>query len=631
MKKSPLILLPLLALLGCDDTNDGKITIEQARLRRFESCGELRRALEIRRQSPPPPVDAVALEGSSIAEGNEVAAAPLGETANLQTAGVDELDVIKADADFIYQLKNDLSLVVLRRSPIGQASAVQKIENAGVGAALGIFVRENQVVTLSQEYGYSCGGPYPVSVGPEGALTLGRSMSIACNTPSCTCSITPPILRLNYFERRGDGTLNGIGARTIEGTFSGARFIGKHLHLVTTSAIADPQTEESDVGLPKTEFASQNSPVTECTSVYYEPAVMVPDGIGPVADSLLCVLTVDTDKPDGVPKGECLMADTASVVYASQENMFVASYGWDQTPIHQFEFGDDEKETRYVGSGIVPGHLLNSFSMDEFDGYLRVASSSQGGGGCVMREDGADICEFEAPANQISIMKLSEGSDLSTVGKIEGVAVGEQIYASRFMGKKGFLVTFRQVDPLFAMDLSDPRNPAIKGQLKVPGFSTGLYPMEDGYLLGVGSDADESGIVTGLALSIFDVRDLSAPALLHKIKLGARGTYSEAYDNPHALRYAADKDLVILPISATQADWQVPDFNGFQIFHAAVADGFKLLGESAFSNGGTGYYYYGDSSRSFIRDDVIDLAGGGELALRATSDPATDLVRLAIP
>jgi uncharacterized secreted protein with C-terminal beta-propeller domain len=212
------------------------------------------------------------------------------------------------------------------------------------------------------------------------------------------------------------------------------------------------------------------------------------------------------------------------------------------------------------------------------------------------------------------------------VGKISDLAPGERLFATRFMGDKGFLVTFRQVDPLFAIDLKDPSSPVLKGELKVPGFSTGLYPMQDGFLLGIGSEASEAGMITGLAMSIFDVRDLSAPKLAHKVVLGPRGSHSEAYDNPHAFRYVPGKNFVVLPISITDGNYN-PTFSGFEIFQAKTDSGFQLLGQSAFPQSQS--YYY-DASRSFVHDDIIDMVGGGELVLRNVSSPDGDLARVAI-
>src|SRR5690606_3548238 len=197
-----------------------------------------------------------------------------------------------------------------------------------------------------------------------------------------------------------------------------------------------------------------------------------------------------------------------SMVYANTEHTYVATQRWidwavvdsdsafegHKTLIHRFDTPADG-ELAYVASGEVDGFLLNQFAMDEHEGHLRVASTSSpswwGGG--------------SDSISQVTVL-ATEGDQLEEVGRVDGLGETETIHAVRFMGPIGYVVTFRQVDPLYVIDLADPTAPEAVGELKIPGFSAYLHPVADGLLLGVGQDADEeTGATEGPHVSLFGV------------------------------------------------------------------------------------------------------------------------------
>lgn len=203
-----------------------------------------------------------------------------------------------------------------------------------------------------------------------------------------------------------------------------------------------------------------------------------------------------------------------SMVYANTEHTYVATQRWidwagvdsdsafkgHKTLIHRFDTPVDG-ELAYVASGEVDGFLLNQFAMDEHEGHLRVASTSSPSwwGG-----DSDSV-------SQVTVL-ATEGDRLEEVGRVDGLGETETIHAVRFMGPIGYVVTFRQMDPLYVIDLTDPTAPEAVGELKIPGFSAYLHPVADGLLLGVGQDADEeTGATEGLQVSLFDVSDPAAP------------------------------------------------------------------------------------------------------------------------
>ena len=209
----------------------------------------------------------------------------------------------------------------------------------------------------------------------------------------------------------------------------------------------------------------------------------------------------------------------------------------EKTVIHKISV--DGSKLNYEGSGEVTGHVLNQFSMDERDGYFRIATTR----GQTWMWLGTD----EASQKSYSNVYVLDG-DLNVVGKVEGLAEDEQIYSARFMQGRVYLVTFRQVDPLFVIDLKDPRNPQVIGQLKVPGFSSYLHPYDDQYLIGFGKQADTDGRVKGLKVSLFDVSDPDSMREVDTYEMGDAGSTSYALDDHKAFLFSKEKNLLVVPV-----------------------------------------------------------------------------------
>jgi len=261
------------------------------------------------------------------------------------------------------------------------------------------------------------------------------------------------------------------------------------------------------------------------------------------------------------------------LTYASSDYFYLAqpSWGWwwrpdeeQQTVIHQFNIKNDNPI--YEASGSVPGYVKDSFGFSEHNGYLRVAST--------LNSFDAELGQNRS-SNHLSILKYDDQNALPLVGNVEDYAPGEQIYSSRFLGDRGFVVTFRRVDPLFAFDLSDPLNPSIKGELKIPGFSEYMHPIDENHLLTVGREGDNTGVTRKLQLQLFDVSDLTSPKLLHKFtpfaeKPGYSWSASE-YEHK-AFTYFTPAQVLAIPFSIN--DWQTRDyFNGIVTFDIDLENG----------------------------------------------------------
>lgn len=246
--------------------------------------------------------------------------------------------------------------------------------------------------------------------------------------------------------------------------------------------------------------------------------------------------------------------------------LVVADDDREATQLHRFDIADATAPARYVASGRVFGTPLNPFSLSEHQGHLRIATTER------PLDEGETV-------NHLFVLGLGADADgdpaLVVTGQITDLAPTEQIYAARFQGERGFLVTFRQVDPLFTLDLSDPTRPAVVGELKVPGFSTYLHPLGADHLIGVGQSADEGGRVTGMQLSLFDVSDFARPALAHAHPLGEG--WSDALYDHHAFTYWAPEALLMLPINTWSREAEAAH-NGLELFRVDVDTGFAASG-----------------------------------------------------
>ncbi|MBM4372743.1 MAG: beta-propeller domain-containing protein, partial [Deltaproteobacteria bacterium] len=251
------------------------------------------------------------------------------------------------------------------------------------------------------------------------------------------------------------------------------------------------------------------------------------------------------------------------------------------THIHKFEFDPGSGFAHYVASGTVIGYALNQFSFDERDSVLRVATTLPDWG---WWDDDEDQSE-----SFVSTL-VQEGDTLEIIGQVGGLGMGETIQSVRFIGEQGYVVTFRQTDPLYVVDLSDPTSPEVTGELKVPGFSSYIHPLDDDHLLTIGRDGTEDGEVLGLSFQIFDVSDPADPVQVAKTTLpeDQNGySWSEAQWDHHAFVYFAHLGLLAIPVSGYNWSWDEGNnwgsyvdafFSRLDLYHVSVADGIEPVG-----------------------------------------------------
>ncbi|MEU8200213.1 beta-propeller domain-containing protein [Streptosporangium sp. NPDC049046] len=201
----------------------------------------------------------------------------------------------------------------------------------------------------------------------------------------------------------------------------------------------------------------------------------------------------------------------------------------EETEVHRFDI-TAAGAPRYVASGKVSGRLLNQYSLSEHEGHLRVATTSTNG------------------QDSSSAVYVLDADTLAKTGEVGGLGRGERIYSVRFIGPVGYVVTFKQVDPLYTLDLRDPAAPRKTGELKITGYSAYLHPAGDGRLIGVGQEASEQGRTLGTQVSLFDVSDPANPRRLSQMFQKDSG--SEAEWDPHAFLYWARTGMAVLPLSS---------------------------------------------------------------------------------
>lgn len=226
------------------------------------------------------------------------------------------------------------------------------------------------------------------------------------------------------------------------------------------------------------------------------------------------------------------------------------------TVVHKIAFDGDK--LAYRGSGEVSGRVLNQFSMDEFKGNFRIATTRGQSFFMpfpIIAEKMIAIPAEQRPSyNNVFVLD----ADMKQIGALEDLAKGERIYSARFMGERAYVVTFKQTDPLFVIDLSVPSAPRVAGELKIPGFSSYLHPYNENVLIGIGKEAEDRGDqgvdTKGLKVSLFDVSDMSAPKEIANLQIGGRGSDSSVLYDHKAFLFSAEKNLLVIPATLTGAN-----------------------------------------------------------------------------
>ena len=447
---------------------------------------------------------------------------------NVQVEGVDEADIVKAVDDVLFVIA-DQRLLVFSTA----AESVERLASLDLG---------------EQAWGSQ------ILVHEDTLLVMGAGSSMGSGVREPTASTFIPIsssFASVTFVDISDPAQPSIDRRlTMDGHVVASRLAAGHLRVVLQAepvGLAWSFPEGSGLRAEREATERNRQIVRESRIENWLPFLVTSDGeeqvlldcedvlLPPEPSGLgtLSILDFDIDAGSSDASAAAVVA-SGSTVYANLDRVYVATSRWLDpvlsgdtgsfdghiTRIHRFDTPVDGDPT-YVASGEVDGFLLNQFALDEYEGDIRVASTTTP----PWRGEGSG----EPSQSSVTVL-TTEANRLVEVGQVDGLGITETIRAVRFMGPIGYVVTFRQTDPLYVIDLSDHTNPVAAGELKIPGFSSYLHPVGEGRLLGVGQDADEeSGRVRGLQLSLFDVSNPSNPQRLDTFALETDADATESH------------------------------------------------------------------------------------------------------
>ncbi len=491
--------------------------------------------------APPPVPDGGMSNGAPTDAAADETATPVHSDTTQQEEGVQEGDIIKNDGQYLYVLARGW-LRIVRLQPADTMEEVAAVELGGWGNEL--YVTGDRVVAI---------------ITPDQSTTTNQASTdgMAIAMPDIWFYQPEVEVVVVGVEDRADPQI--LSRSRMAGSLHASRMIENRLRLVIADypryfiepwMESDPSLNDvplsdmlPDISIEVAGEAPVRQDMVRATD-HYRP--LDPDGAG-----MTTLVSMDINAPKSYQARS--IVGYPSNVYASTAAMYLTDTAYDAkgdmretTDIYKFGYTDQGADL--VAVGTVPGRVLNQYSMSEYKNYLRIATTV----GPVFSMFG----QTRESSNNVYVLEQQD-TKLSVVGSVENVAPGETIYSARFLGDKGFLVTYRQIDPLFTLDMSDPTNPRAVGELEVPGVSTFITPMDENHLLTVGRHTDEFGFGNGVRLSVFDVSNFAEPRLAHSEVIGEDGAYSEAIDNPKAFTYYPEGEMIALPIEVFSYRFEV--------------------------------------------------------------------------
>lgn len=602
--------------------------------------------------------------GSGGAGGSGPGGNPDHSDTNTQVAGVDEADILKTDGNYIYLLHGQ-TLQTLQSWPVSSLAIANTTQVEG--NPIEMFATEEHLVIYSQVDGsdiYNAANVQPREP-YYGGYYEGPAWDGYYN-PYFAPLTKITVLGLNAGQPTG--VLKEV---YFEGSYASSRRINENVHSILSGGQHGPNLNyypSFENGYPQTvsewtqafenlrfentlaifgstlndwlpyRFEKANGNVTvvppSCESYYVPSQGSTAYGLVSVESFALTNL--------GAPLSETNIVAGVDTVYSSGDGLYLAARAYKdpymtalppvqavdttETFVHKFDLATNPAEPAYVATGKVPGRVKNQFSMDERDGKLRITTTRE----LVSQTDWTT-------SNGLYVLS-QQGTNLGTIGSVTDLALGETIYSTRFVGQRAYMVTFRQVDPLFVIDLSDQTKPTVMAELKIPGFSEYMHPMDDNHLLTIGQDATPDGQVLGLALQVFNVSNPQNPLLMHKYSFsGNEYGHSEAQYNHKAFNWYGPLHLLAFPFSGYNSQ------NGtmrssLELFNVTLEEGIKKrasIDHSTFFNADPYGYcngYYGvDVRRGVFIDDYVYAISYGGVTASNVNEPLDPVASVALP
>ncbi len=492
---------------------------------------------------------------------------------NIQETGVDEADIVKTDGRRIYIVSRGQLVVI----DVAGRKVIGKID-VTAGSAAELFVSGNEILYITSS---RPGGPHPYEAGFEGGISVGGNggnlpvprIAVGEPDPNNTYSPVTTIVRISV---AADGTPAILESLVVAGDYMSSRAIDGTARIVLRS---DPQNRfpfvypAGPAGEKRAEKSNRQA-LLDSQLGDWLPSYTLVDGNGREVSSgllpdcnrteaptefsglgVVSILTLAIDGPIDPSNTSAVLAP-GETVYASRDSLYVTTTRWldnievadgtqrqkvsdaRRTSIHRFDISS-ASGAAYVASGSVPGDVRDRFSLSEFDGYLRVVSST-------------GQAWDNSSQTTLHVLKLTPNS-LDEVGSVGDMGNGEAVQSVRFDGATGYVVTFRQVDPFYTLDISDPTDPRLVGELRIPGFSSYLHPIGNGMVIGVGTATDRGGRTTGAKVSLFDVTDLANPREV-ATWVSPDGWNDVGWDARSFLWWEAG-DVAVVPVTLRSRNW----------------------------------------------------------------------------
>lgn len=466
-------------------------------------------------------------------------AAPSHSTTNIQVAGVDEADIVKVDdRGYMYTLSGN-AVYILRAYPPTQAKIVSKITFENL-YPIGIFVNGDKLAILGSEYHFP--------------LVYDKYYVVGIRT------------FVKVYDVKNPDNPILLRDLVISGSYFNSRMIGDYVYFVVSEAaylinetlfLPEINSDGKIIRIAPTEIRYFNG-----TDEYYQYTTFFAMNMQNITES---------------PVYLTLMLGSTCNMYVSLNNIYVTYRGWDwdgNTTIYRIRVQGSNMTCE--ARGTVPGHERNQFSMDEYNDYFRIETMTW----------------TQNWTTQTNLYVLD--MNLSVVGKLEGLALGENFHSARFMGNRAYFVTFKKTDPLFVIDLSQPTNPLVLGELHIPGYSDYLHPYDETHLIGIGKhtvEADEGDFAwyQGVKISLFDVTDVNNPKQIANYTIGDRGSDSPVLSDHKAFLFDKPRNLLAIPVLVAEIDeseypdgvppWALgePVWQGAYVFSVSL-EGFVLRG-----------------------------------------------------
>ena len=546
-------------------------------------------------------------------------------TTNTQEKGVDEADFVKNDGEYIYVL-NGQELAIIDAWP---AAELQEVSRQWIeGEPLVMYLDGDIVAVLSQLY-------------EDASPTGGISMAIDQDAVKITL--------IDVSDRTAPVTLREV---YVEGALYDSRRVDERVYLITQRNLADRELRTQTEGMsqkevkeevqavalgdwmPKravntmlnTSWESKQESVCDCQAVYRPNRKA---GL-----EMMSVLALDISDLESEVTGTSVLAGSGEV-YATPESLYLAVYEPDEGPfrvtsggfgtrIHKFDLEGGPEHPIYEASGRVDGWIHNAFAMDEANDTFRIATTRYTG---------------QATGNLTGVFVLEQtGSEMDVVGQITDLAPNEDVYAVRFTDDAAYVVTFLVIDPLFTIDLTDPKNPEVMGELHVTGYSTYLHPMDADHLLAIGEEVSDDGWeFLGVQVSLFDVSDMTHPVMSDREVVGDGWSSSSALFDHHAFNYYQPLDMLAVPMTIEDYEWDSVGFSGLYVYDVTVEEGITLAGTMDATDlldpAMDGYYahYCAQVRRSIIIEDVLYGVASGGIVAAPVNTPDQSLATLSFP